>query len=374
MRCGDPGLLFADQIARWHTCPNTGPVTASNPCGEFLHVADSACNLATLNLLAFLQGRDFDIDGFTGAVELLVVAQDAIVDGSGYPSEAIERNAKRLRQIGIGYANLAALLLTLGIPYDSDQGRDWAAALTALMTGIAYRRSAQLAAALGPFAEFERNREPMLDVLERHAEALHRLGREQPVEVSRAARREWERALDLGRRHGFRNAQTTLIPPTGTVSLMLDCETTGIEPYYALTTTKHFADGGEVRLSSRAVVDGLASLGHTDATIERLSEYALDHGHLTDAPDLRSDERLVFQAATGPGRLSSMAHLQMVAAVQPFLSGGVSKTVPLPADAGAEEIEEVFTAAWRQGLKSIAVYRDGSKLGQPLTTDEDRTD
>ena len=371
LRCGDPGLLFADQIARWHTCPNTGPITACNPCGEFLNVADSACNLATLNLLAFLQGRDFDIDGFTSAVEMLVIAQDAIVDGSGYPSEAIERNAKRLRQIGIGYANLAALLLTLGIRYDSDQGRDWAAAITALMTGIAYRRSAQLAAALGPFAEFERNREPMLDVLERHAEALHRLGDEQPAEVVRAARREWTRALELGHRHGLRNAQTTLIPPTGTVSLMLDCETTGIEPYYALTTTKRFVDGGEVQLASRAVVDGLASLGHTESTIETLSEYALDHGHLADAPSLPGDERLVFQTATGPGALSPSAHLRMVAAVQPFLSGGVSKTVPLPADARIEAIEDIFIQAWRLGLKSIAVYRDGSKLGQPLTADED---
>jgi ribonucleoside-diphosphate reductase alpha chain len=371
-RCGDPGLLFADQIARWHTCPNAGPVTASNPCGEFLHVADSACNLATLNLLAFRRGRDFDIDGFTNAVELLVIAQDAIVDGSGYPSEAIERNAQRLRQIGIGYANLAALLMTLGIPYDSDQGRSWAAAVAALMTGVAYRRSAELAVALGPFAEFGRNREPMMRVMGRHVEALHRLGSEQPAAaVLSAARREWAQALKLGRRYGFRNAQTTLIPPTGTVSLMLDCETTGIEPYYALTTIKHFADGGEVKLSSRAVVDGLAVLGHSTATIEALSEYALDHGHLADAPGLRGDERLVFQTATGPGALSPTAHLQMVAAVQPFLSGGVSKTVPLPADTGVEAIEEIFITAWRLGLKSAAVYRDGSKLGQPLTLNED---
>ena len=339
-RCGDPGLQFADQIARWHTCPNTGPITASNPCGEFLHVADSACNLATLNLLAFLKDREFDIEGFTAAVELLVLAQDAIVDGSGYPSREIERNAHGLRQIGIGYANLAALLLTLGIPYDSDEGRDWAAAITALMTGVAYRRSAELAAALGPFAEFEANREPMLRVIERHGHALDRLGGEQPAEVLRAARGEWTQALELGRKHGFRNAQTTLIPPTGTVSLMLDCETTGIEPYYALTTIKHFADGGVARLSSRVVVDALAALGHTTATIETLSEYALDHGHLANAPGLRDDERLVFQTATGSGALSPMAHLQMVAAVQPFLSGGVSKTVPLPFEAGVEAIEE----------------------------------
>jgi ribonucleoside-diphosphate reductase alpha chain len=370
-RCGDPGLQFADEIARWHTCPNTGPITASNPCGEFLHVADSACNLATLNLLSFLERRAFDVEAFTAAVELLVVAQDAIVDGSGYPSEQIERNARRLRQIGIGYANLAALLLTLGIPYDSEAGRDWAAAITALMTGVAYRRSAELAARLGPFAEFERNRESMLAVIERHIEVLGRLGGREPADVLSAARREWARALALGRRHGFRNAQTTLVPPTGTVSLMLDCETTGLEPYYALSTVKHFADGGEARISSRAVIDGLASLGHADSAIQKLSEYALDHGHLADVPDLRSDERLVFQTATGPNRLSPMAHLKMVAAVQPFVSGGVSKTVLLPADTSVQEIEDVFVAAWRLGLKAIALYREGSKLAQPLTADEE---
>jgi ribonucleoside-diphosphate reductase alpha chain len=370
-QCGDPGLQFADQISSWHTCPNTGPITASNPCGEFLHVADSACNLATLNLLAFLRGGRFDVDGFIAAVELLVLAQDAIVAGSGYPSPEIERNARRLRQIGIGYANLAALLLSLGIPYDSDEGRGWAAAITALMTGIAYRRSAELAAMLGPFAELERNRDPMIRVIERHAEALDGLSVEQPAPVLQAARRAWTLALKLGRRHGFRNAQTTLVPPTGTVSLMLDCETTGIEPYYALTTIKHFADGGEARLSSNAVVDGLAALSHTNAVIERLSEYALDHGQLADAPGLRDDERRVFQTATGPGALAPTAHLRMVAAVQPFLSGGVSKTVPLPADAGVEAVEDIFIQAWRLGLKSIAVYRDGSKLQQPLSTDDD---
>ena len=369
--CGDPGLQFGDQIARWHTCPNSGPITVSSPCGEFLHVADSACNMATLNLLAFLNGREFDVNGFTATVELLVLAQDAIVDGSGYPSADIEHNARGLRQIGIGYANLAALLLTLGIPYDSDEGRDWAAAITALMTGVAYRRSAELAAKLGPFVEFKRNREPMLRVIEQHIEALQRLGAAEPADVVAAARQEWTRARELGRRHGFRNAQTTLVPPTGTVSMMLDCETTGIEPYYALTAIKHFADGGQVKLRSRAVIDALAALGHTDAMIETLSEYALDHGHLTEAPLLRDDERAVFRTAAGPNALSPMAHLQMVAAVQPFLSGGVSKTVPLLAETDIESIDAIFVNAWRLGLKAVAVYRDGSKVQQPLTADED---
>jgi ribonucleoside-diphosphate reductase alpha chain len=263
------------------------------------------------------------------------------------------------------------LLLTLGIPYDSEAGRDWAAAITALMTGVVYRRSGELAGRLGPFAQFERNREPMLAVIERHIEALRRLGGREPTAVLAAAGREWARALELGSRHGFRNAQTALIAPTGTVSLMLDGETTGIEPYYALSTIKHFGDGGEARIASRAVTDGLASLGHTDSTIQTLSEYALDHGHLADAPDLMSDERLVFQTATGPHRLSAMAQLQMVAAVQPFVSGGVSNTVLLPAHASVQEVEDVFIAAWRLGLKSIALYREGSKLAQPLTTDEE---
>lgn len=328
--------------------------------------------LATLNFLAFLKDDEFDIEGFTAAVELLVLAQHAIVAGSGYPSQEIERNARRLRQIGIGYANLAALLLSLGIPYDSDDGPDWPAAITALMTGIAHRRSAELAAALGPFAELERNREPMLQVIGRHAEALDRLRGKQPEELSRAARGEWTRALELGRMHGFRNAQTTLIPPTGTVSLMLDCETTGIEPYYALGTVKRFADGAEAHLTSRAVGDALAALGHTTGTIETLSEYALDDGHLADAPGLRGDERLVFQTATGPIALSPMAHLEMVAAGPAIpRRRSLKKTVLLPADAGVEAIGDVFITAWGLGLKSVAVYRDGSKLQQPLIADEE---
>ncbi|MGZ6667574.1 MAG: adenosylcobalamin-dependent ribonucleoside-diphosphate reductase [Solirubrobacteraceae bacterium] len=370
--CGDPGMQFASTIDAWPTCPATGPVTAKNPCGEFLHVADSACNLATVNLVAFLEadGR-FDVEGFAHAVELLVVAQDAIIDGSGYPSPEIERNARRLRQIGVGYANLAALLLSSGIPYDSDEGRAWAAANTALMTGVAYRRSAELAVALGPFAEFARNREPMLRVIAQHIAALDRLGPAAAADVVEAARAAWALALALGRQHGFRNAQTTLIPPTGTVSLMLDCETTGIEPYYALVTTKRLADGGEARLISRAVADGLFALGHATRSVETLAEHALDHGQLTRAPALAQDEATVFQTATGPDPLSPAAHLAMVAAVQPFVSGGVSKTLNLPADATVETVEDIFLDAWRMGLKSIVVYRDGSKLQQPLAAPRD---
>lgn len=366
-QCGDPGLQFSGTIDRWHTCPRSGPITASNPCSEFLHIGESACNLATLNLLAFLRDDGtFNVEDFMHAVEVMVLAQDAIVDGSAYPTEAIARNAHRLRPIGIGYANLAALLLTLGIAYDSSEGRAWAAAITGLLTGSAYSRSCQLAAVLGPFDEFARNRDPMLAVLARHRDAVERIGPQAPVEIVAAARRAWEAVLREGSRHGVRNAQTTLIPPTGTVSLMLDCETTGIEPYYALAGHKRFADGGEVRFDSRALADGLLALGYSTHAVEQLGWYAADHGHLAGAPGLRPTDGAVVQTATGPDPVAVAGHLGMVAAVQPLVSGGVSKTLNIPAEATVENIESVFLEAWRMGLKSIAVYRQESKLDQPL--------
>lgn len=366
-RCGDPGLQFAETIERWHTCPRSGPIVASNPCGEFLHVGESACNLATLNLLAFLTRHGtFDTSSFVRAVELLVLAQDAIVDGSAYPTERIATGARRFRPLGLGYANLAALLLTLGIAYDSDRARGWAAAITALMSAVAYRRSAQLAAALGPFEEFEANREPMLDVLARHRDAAATIGAEAPAAVLAVARAEWEQALAQAQAHGLRNSQTTLIPPTGTVSLMLDCETTGVEPYYALSGRKHLTDGGELHFQSRAVADALLALGYSTHAVEELGEYALDHGHLAGAPALRPGDGPVFQTAGGPDPLPIAAHLRMVAAVQPLVSGGVSKTVNLPHDASPQAIEQVFLDAWRLRLKSISVYRQGSKIEQPL--------
>lgn len=370
-RCGDPGLQFASTIARWHTCPNSGPITASNPCGEFLHVGESACNLATLNLLAFLTGERFDVDGFVHAVELLALAQDAIVDGSAYPTERIRQGAQRFRQIGIGYSNLAALLLTLGIAYDSEEGRAWAAAIAALLTGAAYRRSAELARALGPFAEFERNREPMLAVLARHRDAARAIASAAPAEILAAAGHLFEQALAAAAAHGLRNAQTTLLAPTGTVSLMLDCESTGIEPHYALSGHRRFLDGGQVRFESRALADGLGALGYSTHALEQLCLYAADHGHLVGAPALRPGDRAVVQTATGPDPVPVAGHLAMVAAVQPLLSGGVSKTLNLPAQATPETIEEIFLDAWRMGLKSIAVYRQGSKIGQPLLSPED---
>ncbi len=370
--CGDPGLQFSSTIARWHTVPNSGPITASNPCSEFLHVGESACNLATLNLLAFLgDDETFNVQSFSDAVELLVSAQDAIVDGSSYPTESIARNARRFRPIGIGFANLAALLLTLGIAYDSPQGRAWAAAIAALMTGVAYRRSSELAVELGSFEELERNRRPMLAVLEAHRDAAVRVVRHAPDELAAAVTDAWKDALQGAASQGVRNAQTTLIPPTGTVSLMLDCETTGIEPYYAFAGHKHLSDGGELPFQSEALVDGLLALGYSTRAIEQLGEYALDHGHLAGAPGLAREHDPVVQTAGGALPISIDGHLQMVAAVAPLLSGGVSKTVNLPAGTAPEQIEQLFVKAWKLGLKSISVYRQGSKLSQPLQTLED---
>lgn len=372
--CGDPGLQFADAIDAWHTCPRSGPITASNPCGEFLHVGDSACNLATLNLLAFL-GEDgtFDVDDLVHAVDVMVLAQDAIVDGATYPTEAIAANARRFRAVGLGFANLGALLLRLGIAYDSDEGRAWAAAVAALVGGAAYRRSARLAAELGPFAELARNREPMLAVIERHRAAARAIGAEAPAAVARAARAAWDEALELGRRHGVRNAQATLVPPTGTVSLMLDCETTGIEPYYALSYVKRFGDGGQVHLTSRVVCDALLALGYPIHEVEALCAHAADHGQLAGAAGLRERDAAVFQTATGARPVSAEAQVRMVAAVQPMISGGVSKTVDLPAEATVDDVTGVFLDAWRRALKSIAVYRQGSKLRQPLAEADDES-
>ena len=365
--CGDPGLQFASTIDAWHTCPNSGPINASNPCGEYLHVADSACNLATLNLLSFLDEEGaFDVDGFVHAVEVMLLAQDTLVSGSGYPTPETEANARRFRQVGLGYSNLAALLLTLGLAYDSDEARTWASTLTALMTGAAYRRSAELAGALGAFEEFERNREPMLAVIERHRDGVRRIPRElAPEPVLDAAGRAWDEALAAGTEHGYRNAQATLIAPGGTVSLIMDCETTGIEPYLAFTVVKHLADGGEMLLRSRAVTDGLLALGYPVAHLEELSVYAADHGHLAGST-LLPHHRQVFQTALGPDPIAPSGHLRMVGAVQPFVSGGISKTVNVPAEATVGDVETLFVDAWRLGLKGVTVYRQGSKLREPI--------
>ena len=368
--CGDPGLQFADTINSWNTCPHSGAINASNPCAEFMHIDDSACNLAALNLLAFVDATGtLDLPALTHAVDVLLLAQDVLVSCSGYPAPAVERNAGRFRQLGLGFTNLGALLLTLGIPYDSGEGRSLAASLTGLLTGAAYRRSAEMAAKLGPFAEFERNRESMLAVLERHRQAL----RDVPPSAAAgpvidAALQAWDEAIELGREQGYRNAQVTLVAPTGTGSLTMDCDTTGIEPYYSFHTEKRLHEGIPLTLPARALDSGLRALGYPRATAAAIAAFAREHGSAGGAPGLRPEHLSVLATATGAdgAGVSPRAQVAMVVAVQPLVSGGVSKTIAVPAETPAQEIEGLFAAAWSSGAKAISVYRQGTKPGQPL--------
>jgi ribonucleoside-diphosphate reductase alpha chain len=367
--CGDPGLQFSSSIDRWQTCPAAGPITASNPCGEFISVAHSACNLATINALAYVtEVEGFDVYGFTAAVDALVRALDVLVSGSGYPTAEVADTVQSLREVGLGLTNVGAALLWQGVAYSSPEGRAWAAAVAALMTAVAYRRSAEMAAELGPFAAFGANRERMLDVLEQHSAALRRIPvAAAPQAVLAAAQAEWERAIRLARAHGLRNAQVTLIPPAGTVSLAMDCETTGLQPYYALAVRKRLAEGGEIAFRSRVLEHGLLRLGYTSRTAGHLAEYAAEHGHLDGALQLLPEHLPVVATAVGPNAIAPAAHVAMVAAVQPFLSGGISTTVNLPERATVDDVENVFVDAWSSGLKAVTVYRQGSKLTQPLT-------
>jgi ribonucleoside-diphosphate reductase alpha chain len=367
--CGDPGLQFASTIDRWQTCPAAGPITASNPCGEFVSVADSACNLATINALAYVtEDGAYDVYGFTSAVDELVRALDVLVSGSGYPTPEVARTVQALRELGLGLTNVGAALLWQGIGYSSPEGRAWAAAVAALMTAVAYRRSAEMAAELGTFDAFDANRERMLMVLEQHHAALRRIPADvAPQAVVAAADAEWTRAIRLAHAHGLRNAQVTLIPPAGTVSLAMDCETTGLQPYYAFSVRKRLAEGGEITLRSRALEHGLLRLGYSARAARHLAEHAAGRGHLADALQLHPEHRPVVATAIGPNALAPAAHVAMVAAVQPFVSGGISTTVNLPEQATVDDVENVFVDAWSSGLKSVTVYRQGSKLTQPLT-------
>ncbi len=393
--CADPGIQYDTTINDWHTCPNSGRINASNPCSEYMHLDDSACNLASLNLLKFLREDDsFDIEAFKQAVAVMITAQEIIVDNSSYPTEKIERNARDYRQLGLGYSNLGALLMTLGLPYDSEEGRAYAAALTALMTGHAYAVSARIAGRMGPFAGYERNREPMLRVISKHREhayRLYELGRYgrlaqapepgEPEWASRvpglrdlvaAAQAAWDEALALGEEHGYRNAQVSVIAPTGTISFMMDCDTTGIEPELALVKYKALVGGGVMRLVNRAVPRALGRLGYAPEQIEEIMAYIDSRGTIEGAPHLREEHLPVFDCAfKAPGGQRSihwMGHIRMMGAVQPFISGAISKTVNLPEDATVEDVEQAFIEGWRHGLKALAIYRDNSKNVQVLTT------
>jgi ribonucleoside-diphosphate reductase alpha chain len=370
--CGDPGMQFDTTINSWHTCPNSGRITASNPCSEYMHLDNSACNLASLNLLRFLDERgEFDVKAFRHAVDVMITAQDIVVDNSSYPNDEIARNAHSFRELGLGYANLGAALMALGLAYDSDQGRSYAGAITALMTGEAYLQSARLADALAPFEGYALNREPMLKVIERHRNCTRELNSAHvPLDLLRAARDSWEEALRLGQSAGFRNSQATVLAPTGTIAFMMDCDTTGIEPDIALIKYKKLVGGGMFKIVNQTVPRALRRLGYDSREIQEIVEYLDEHETIEGAPTLADAHLAVFDCAfkprAGSRTIHYMGHLKMMAAVQPFLSGAISKTINMPAEATVEEVAEAYVTGWKLGLKAIAIYRDGSKRTQPL--------
>jgi len=371
-RCADPGVQFDTTINRWHTAPNSGRINASNPCSEYMHVDDSACNLASLNLMRFRRSDGtLDVESFEHAVDVMLLAQEIVVGPSSYPTEEIGRNARAFRQLGLGYANLGAYLMADGVPYDSDSGRGTAAAITALMTGRAYRRSAEIAAAIGPYERYAENREPHNRVMRMHRDAAYAISDETCAdsELLTAACRSWEEAVQLGERHGYRNAQATVLAPTGTISFLMDCDTTGVEPDFSLVKFKELVGGGQMTIVNRTVPLALANLGYSEQQIEQIEAHLAEHGTVVGAPGLAEEHLAVFDVAVGERAISHMGHIKMMGAVQPFISGAISKTVNLPEQASVEDIAEAFIEAWKLGIKALAIYRDGSKTAQALRTD-----
>jgi ribonucleoside-diphosphate reductase alpha chain len=369
-RCADPGIQYDTTINDWHTCPNTGRINASNPCSEYMHVDDSACNLASINLMKFLRpDGSFDTAAFEHTVDIVFLAQEIVVGFSSYPTEGITANANAMRQLGLGYANLGALLMARGLPYDSDEGRSVAAAITALMTGRAYRTSGEVAAAVGPYDEFERNRDPHLRVMRKHRDAAHALEETTDEELLAAARQSWDDAVTLGELHGHRNAQATVLAPTGTISFLMDCDTTGIEPDFSLVKLKELVGGGHMTIVNRTVPRALRTLGYSEAEVEQIEAYVNDHRTIVGAPGLKDEHLPVFDVAVGQRAISHMGHIKMMSAVQPFISGAISKTVNMPADSTVADIREAYVEGGRLGLKALAIYRDGSKTAQALRTD-----
>ncbi len=368
--CADPGIQFDTTINRWHTAANTGRINASNPCSEFVHLDNSACNLASINLLEFLDDDRFDVDAFRHTVAMVFTAQEILVGRADYPTEKIAENARDFRQLGLGYTNLGALLMALGLPYDSVAGRAWAAAITSLMTGHAYATSARTAARMGPFAGFAANEEHMLRVLRMHRDAAERIEGADgvPAYVVRAARDAWETAVRDGEEHGVRNSQASVLAPTGTISFMLDCDTTGVEPDLGLVKSKKLVGGGTMSIVNQTVPRALQHLGYNDAQIADIVAYIDDQKSIVGAPHLAAEHLPVFACSMGDNTIHYEGHVRMLAAVQPFLSGAISKTTNMPENVTVEEVEHLHQLAWELGLKSIAIYRDNCKVGQPLST------
>lgn len=368
--CADPGLQYDDTINDWHTNPNTGRITASNPCSEYMSLDNSSCNLASLNLMKFLSADDtFDVERFIKAVELIITAMDISIVFADFPTDPIAETTRRFRQLGIGYANLGALLMALGKGYDSQGGRSLAAAITSLMTGAAYRRSAELAAVVGPYEGYTENAAPHQRVMRKHQRANEDLRVINAIdsEVREAAAAQWDQVIALGQTNGFRNAQASLLAPTGTIGFMMDCDTTGIEPDFSLVKFKKLVGGSSMQIVNRTVSRALANLGYDEAQSQDIVAYIAEHGNVVGAPHLSKDHYEVFDTAMGVRAIKPMGHVRMMAAVQPFLSGAISKTVNLPESATVQDIADVYMEGWRLGLKAIAVYRDNCKVGQPLS-------
>ena len=369
--CADPGMQYDTTINDWHTCPASGRINASNPCSEYMHLDNSACNLASLNLMKFLDDDgNFDVPSFKHAVQVVFTAQEIIVGNSDYPTEKIARNARAFRQLGLGYANLGALLMARGLPYDSDGGRAWAGALTALMTGHAYATSARVAEHMGPFAGYAPNRDPMLRVMRKHRAAADDIDAELvPEGLLTAAKQSWDEAVALGEEHGYRNAQASVLAPTGTIGLMMDCDTTGIEPDLALVKQKKLVGGGTMRIVNQTVPRALVKLGYTQEQADDVVEYIAEHNSVGGAPHLQEEHYPVFDTSMGDRAINYMGHVRMMAAVQPFISGAISKTVNMPEEVTVEEVEDLFVEGWRLGLKAVAIYRNNCKVAQPLSAE-----
>ncbi len=372
--CGDPGIQFDTTVNEWNPCSNTGRINASNPCSEYMFLDDSACNLASLNLMKFRTPEgELDVESFKHAVEIIISAQEILVDNAGYPTPAIEKNSHDYRPLGMGYANLGALLMARGLPYDSDQGRNFAAAISALMSGHAYSISSLIAKRLGPFRGYPSNEKPFLNVIGMHRSHAGKIPREGvPRELIEAAVKSWDDALSLGERFGFKNAQISVIAPTGTIAFMMDCDTTGIEPDIALVKYKWLVGGGVIKIVNNTVPEALKRLGYSETETKGILQYLQDNDTIEGALQLKPEHLPVFDCAFTPSKGSRsihyMGHVKMMAAVQPFISGAISKTVNMPNNVSADEITRTYITAWKMGLKAIAIYRDGSKRTQPLTT------
>jgi ribonucleoside-diphosphate reductase alpha chain len=368
--CADPGIQYDDVINDWHTCPETGRITASNPCSEYMHLDNSSCNLASLNLMKFRRADgSFDVEKLVRSVELVITAMDISISFADFPTEKIGETSRAYRQLGIGYANLGALLMASGLPYDSDEGRSLAAAITSVMTGTAYRRSAELAGVVGAYDGYARNATAHQRVMRKHAEASEAVtarGANATALLAEAAR-QWKQGNKLGEKNGWRNSQASVLAPTGTIGLMMDCDTTGIEPDLALVKFKKLVGGGSMQIVNQTVPGALRSLGYPEEQVEAIVEHIAEHGHVVDAPGLKTEHYPVFDCAMGERSIAPMGHVRMMAAVQPFISGAISKTVNMPESATVEDVEKIYYEGWTLGLKALAIYRDNCKVGQPLS-------